>query len=68
MPTTLPERVIASYSAANATSLNFLVSMSLVLILAASLSVLMLDRFGLWYVADGQCLVAYPTASELYFP
>ena len=68
MPTTLPARAAPSYDRASETSLTFLVSMALILVLAATFSIMISDRFGLLYATDGQCLVAYPSDGQLYFP
>ena len=60
MPTTLPKRCAPSHE--NESSFKSLASMTLLLILAAFLSILV-DLS-----APSQGLFAYPTAGQIYFP
>lgn len=66
MPTTLPER--AAMSRAQDVWYDFPASMTLIVILAAVLAVLALDRYGFWFATDCQSLFAYPIAGQIYFP
>jgi len=66
MPTTLPKR--ADPLRDSRSSFSTLVSLTLVLVLAALLSILMADRFGPSFAADGQSLLANPTEDQALFP
>jgi len=59
MSIALPERATALRDTAS--SPGFLVAVALVVVLAAFLSILLLDRLGLSYGPDGESFGAYPT-------
>jgi hypothetical protein len=61
MPTTLPTRQVSS---SDRSTFNHVLGSAVVLVLAAMLTVLVLDRSGLSYAADGQSLIALSSAAQ----